>query len=421
LAWRDLTSLFPSASHQVAGLHALAPHYTNSLRPFFRDVLHTADAPLLSGPQLLAALHTLQTRPPDEATARLSELCVRRLADDESDAWHELNGDAARGDQLGGGGMRLERTRSAGCPLHGPGCTHPACASMRRLAAALADGARMPRGGLSSRREAGAAQDEDGEEDGENGENDGDAEPRRDALSSVGHAQQMVDAALSSSRHSAAQRVSRSVRADARRSAADGGAAAAQRAPVHPCSCHALLELEYAFVTSTGVRVYTDVRLSPSEMSPQRVRRLAEQLGGLLHSLCALLMPYVARSVHVYVDAPRDGNGAPRAETFAFNERGALFFSARAFGLLHGELPRPLADGSCASFWLVALCHQLAHNLEPRHDGRHEALTEALLQAALPRLLAGDHVQPGHGHVAAVGRLVAPAPLVGRDTGRRYG
>ena len=57
---------------------------------------------------------------------------------------------------------------------------------------------------------------------------------------------------------------------------------------------------------------------------------------------------------------------------------------------------------------------------------RHRALVEALLEAALPRLMAGEHVQPsvqpGHAHGGAatvpVGRFIDEAPLVGRE--RRY-
>eukprot|EP00966_Prymnesium_polylepis_P302827 6995905-Prymnesium_polylepis.1 len=49
---------------------------------------------------------------------------------------------------------------------------------------------------------------------------------------------------------------------------------------------------------------------------------------------------------------------------------------------------------------------------------RRAELTERMLEAVLPRLLAGEHVEPAQGAaLPAVGRLVEPAALVGRSPG----
>ena len=152
----------------------------------------------------------------------------------------------------------------------------------------------------------------------------------------------------------------------------------------HPC---AGVDFDLVLIgnTSSGVPLYVDRKDVGNDIAS--LWPFAENFGFVLAFIAELIGPQVLQSLHMFWDSsPVGGSAVP--QVFGFNNRssGAIFLSLRAFHSLHAPLPHVWYP-ECTAFWLVTLCHELAHHSFAEHDARHETLMERMIERFVPALV----------------------------------
>jgi hypothetical protein len=332
-------------------MHALAPSYPASLKHFFTEGLAVPLRPTPSAGRLILAIRTLAERPSTEATAAVVSACQERLTK------HSTAGLNAELDGM------LGVQWSSGCPRHGPGCNHPACSLLSELFHSSPSGG--PQSSTNGHGSRIGLQDVGGS-------------MATDAATSLLNAQHAISQAVTSGRSFTGPTLGMQ---QLRPPASNMGG------PCHECDhpCASIdFDLAFAYRTSQGMPLYVDSSMSPADAAT--ARSLAEAFAALLSFLAGIVGPSVQSTLHLFYEPPYTPTGRPRREVFAFNVRGSLWFSLRAFMSLHGRLTS-VFEPECTAFWMCTLCHELAHNLAPGHDAQHEVLMERILEHYFPALI----------------------------------
>ena len=359
---------------KACSLHALSPHYPNSLRSFFTEVLRVPPRPEPSTSRLFEAIYAMQSEMPSESTTRVVRECQRRLALRElNDIHHAMQAE----------GSAPFAHAADECPRHGPGCTHPACRALSSLFGRLG----APSGGGTAVQLPHISMGQLG--------------IGTDARESLSSAAQTVDRALSRGRcFKQPELLSEPVDG----LGGGGGGRHASDDCCHPCDSTAF-DLVFGWRTSVGPPVYVDRAVCDAQ--PPYLDGLvatAEMFASLMAFLGNMVRPGLSEHIHLFYEPPLTSSGERRREVFGFNKGGSLWFSLRAFHSLHANAPSVWVP-ECTSFWFVTLAHELAHNEIETHDVRHATLMERILERFTPHLILS--------HVDLAMRSTIPARPVG--------